>query len=166
MDYIKIVILILIIILSLLSIFFDLLIILNGLFLKIFKGKSKFPINNDNIKILEHISHRNSDAHNSTLISILLQYLTLDINQLEKQKSIIIQVRLFYAAILAGLVSYLFSNHNPMIALFILFFILVMYLQEVHINDLINRSECDYHVRRKAVEILINLKPESNRWYF
>ncbi len=153
----------LIICLALLS-FFDLLVIANGIFKIVLKTNP--PIDKDT-KILgsSNTSNSNSEVHNSTLISILLKYLAIDANQLSQQKNSIIQIRLFYAAILTGLVSYLFSSNNPLIALFILFLILIMYLLEVHFNDLINRSEIGYFIMRKAVERLINLKPKNNKWY-
>jgi len=89
-------------------------------------------------------------VNNSTLISILTRYVAIDANQILEQNRIIIQVRLFYAAILAGLVSYLYSNPKPLIALFNLLLILIMYLQEVHLKDLINRSENCYFIKCSA----------------
>jgi hypothetical protein len=154
----------LIIYLILLSLFFNLFIIVSS-FSKIVPRLDP-PIDRKT-EILEilNTSNKNSEVHNSTLISILTKYVAIDANQIMKQNRIIIQVRLFYAAILAGLVSYLYSNQRPLIALFILLLILIMYLQEVHLKDLINRSEICYFIKCSAAEQLISLKPKNKEWY-
>lgn len=151
----------LIITLVLLSLFFNFSIILNSFFRII--PRINLPINK-NTKILEkaNISDKFLQNHNSVLISTLANYVAIDANEIFERNRIILQVRLFYAAILAGLVSYLYSNPKPLIALFILLLIIIMYLQEVHLEDLLRRSTICYFIKCKAVEQLINVKP---RWY-
>ncbi len=112
----------------------------------------------------------NSDeikAHNMQLISVLNSYMALDITSFEGRENLKSQNRLFYAAILAALVSLLFMKDTPKLRIktFLLFFIVLMYFLEVHREDLDNRYFVGYDIKGLAVEKLINDKFPTT-WYY
>jgi len=136
-------------------------------------GNPADPIDKKSTKLLfpdtlgVHPSADEIRAHNLTLISLLHENMALDVTSLEGRENIKTQNRLFYAAILAALASLLFmkDSPNPTIRTFLLFFILVMYLLEVHREDLDNRYSAGFDIKGLEVEKLINAK-STTPWYF
>jgi hypothetical protein len=106
-------------------------------------------------------------THNSMLISLLHENMALDVTAFEGRENIKTQNRLFYAAILAALASFLFlkDSPNPMIRRFLLLFIVLMYLLEVHREDLDNRYFVGFDIKGLEVEKLINAKTTTS-WYY
>jgi hypothetical protein len=125
------------------------------------------------IKKNDTISALNIDAaaHNKVLIDVLQQRLAIDYSSLTSSLSIKMQFRLFYTAILAGLSSLLFSTSisnktkNIVIRRVLLSMIIIMYLLEVHFDDLYTRKDDVSKVKYMSVDSLVNLKPNDSTWY-
>jgi hypothetical protein len=107
-------------------------------------------------------------THNSTLIGIIEgRYIgagTLDASRADTR----MQARIFYAAILAGLVLLLFRDDHKMkrrVGLFLLVLTSVMYALDVHLEDLNKRQLDAASIFGRATEGLINQTPGDSTWF-
>ena len=106
-------------------------------------------------------------SRNSALISILQESISKDLSMSESRTNINIQFRLFYVAILAALVTLVYSSNvsSIPIRLYLLMFIFCMYGLEVHHEDLNWRLDNLRNIKHHDIEFLINLNPGNTTWY-
>jgi hypothetical protein len=105
--------------------------------------------------------------NNSEVISYLKELLSNDHLEITTQENIRMQLRLFYVAILAAIISFLFSDKalaKKNIIKVILFIIIAMYSLEIHHHDLFKRSIAASFVRSHAITNIIN-NPTDNISY-
>jgi hypothetical protein len=110
----------------------------------------------------------NPSSQRSNLINVLQQRIAIDGNGLATKDNIKMQIRLFYAAILAGLASLLFipkHDREHSVEFVLLILISLMYLLEVHLDDLYKRQVAVYYMKIIAADSLINLPPSDTNWY-
>lgn len=110
-------------------------------------------------------------AHNSLLISALQVNLSMDNSYRISQESIKMQIRLFYGALLIGLISVFYATarrKKPLLIIvpsIILVFMGYMYLLEIHRNDLDKRSISAFYIKAGALNSLLNSAADNSRWY-
>jgi hypothetical protein len=107
-------------------------------------------------------------AHNKILIDVLQERLAIEYSNLNSNLSIKMQFRLFYTAILAGLSSLFFHKDimwKSFIRITLLFLIIMMYLLEVHFDDLYRRQKDFSIIMYNSADSLISLKPNDSTWY-
>jgi hypothetical protein len=115
---------------------------------KHFMPEPELPIDPKSISLLSRVDSlsilsNNPISQRGNLINVLQQRMAIDGNDLAMKDNIKMQIRLFYAAILAGLSSLLFRqqrSRNHSVGFVLLILITLMYLLEVHLNDLNRRQ--------------------------
>lgn len=110
----------------------------------------------------------NPVSHNLNLVKVNQEKLAMDANDGIANRAVQMQIRLFYSAILAGLSSLLFQdkvNSKHIIRITLLFLIVMMYLLEVHLNDLSDRQKSAYYIKDSAIDSLIHLRPNDSSWF-
>lgn len=120
-----------------------------------------------------HVAPAIVGPHNATLLSVLEEREASEAGHNTSQQGLLWQVRTFYSIILAGLASLLFTGRLKdnekrdvrQIRLVLLWMIPLMYLLEVHLEDLRQRSEVTFGETLKAVELLANKSPTDSTWY-
>lgn len=112
-------------------------------------------------------SLRAAIEHDKLLISILSQREAAYIGQNSARAGLIWQVRMFYAAILTILSSLILTkNGNKHPTKWILMFTIpLMYLAEVHLQDLEKRARASTYSAAAAINTLSNLNPNDSTWY-
>ncbi len=78
------------------------------------------------------------------------------------------QGHMLYAAILAVLMSLLFSNDpqkESRVQLVLFFLIPLMYLLDVHLRDELQREYDCVQIKSDAIDLLVNRSSNSIRWY-
>jgi len=138
-----------------------------------FMGEPEEPFIAKNESVLNQIDSLSKYSSNPLaqriwLVNVLQERMSLDgisISSVEETK---MQLRLFYAAILAGVASILFTKgkkESKTVGIVLLFLIVPMYLLEVHRNDLYQRQVTVYATKGIAVDFLVNLPPQDTTWY-
>jgi hypothetical protein len=119
---------------------------------------------NDSVRVLAN----SVNAHNSTLIGVLEGRLasagTLDASRADTR----MQARVFYAAILAGLMLFVFREDHRMkrrVGLFLLVLTSVMYALDVHLDDLNKRQLDAASVLGSASKTLFDKTPSDTTWF-
>jgi len=107
-------------------------------------------------------------ADNSMLISVLQERESTSGNEIASGRAIEMQVRLFYLAILVGVISFLFKDDTKykMVPKW-MFLILIpcMYLFDVHLEDSLDRQIVSSHVTSNTIHLLANSRNTSTAIY-
>ena len=104
-------------------------------------------------------------SNRAILINLLQVRETIDANSIESGISVEMQSRMFYCAIMAGLISLLFTRkekENKLITSIFLFFIItLLYFVDIHQQDLIRRNVSARNVTSKTIDKLVNSRIET-----
>jgi hypothetical protein len=114
------------------------------------------------------VSPTTSAQQRMTLINVLEERLGSSATLKASRDGQRMQARVFYAAILAGLAALLFGgriNAKVQAGLFLLAFISVMYMLDVHMQDMDNRYTTADRTLLHASDSLINLPSRDSLWY-
>lgn len=135
-------------------------------------------IDTKSISIVDTLKIENADSiaqnkqamldHNALIISTLNQWMSIDGNQNANRESIKMQIRLFYVAIFAALIAFLFRKNDDSrtrVINYLLILISLIYAIEVHFNDMSYRRTDSYLVKAKAVNLLVNTYQRELIWY-
>jgi hypothetical protein len=155
---------------------FDFIVILVILFMIVYafvQTEVKLLPEFENTSVLKRIDSlsvftNNPIAHNSILVKVLQEQQAIVGNDLLANRTVEMQIRLFYVAILAGLSSLLFHKDNESkhtIRRVLLSLIILMYLLEVHLNDLNKRQYAVSYIKDVAIDSLVHLSPTDATWF-
>ncbi|MCX6163348.1 MAG: hypothetical protein NTU73_00545 [Ignavibacteriae bacterium] len=100
-----------------------------------------------------------ASPNHTILINLLQERETTSNNSIASSESVKMQSRMFYCAILAGLVSLLLTRkekEKKLLAFILLVMIPLMYVIDVHQKDLIRRNMSVTKITSKAVNQLVN----------
>lgn len=105
------------------------------------------------------LQKENALSNNTILINLLQEREAIDANSIESKKSLNMQSLMFYCAIMAGLMSLLFTRKGKeskiLTSVFLFFIIALLYLVDVHQQDLIQRNESPRKITSEAVDLLV-----------
>lgn len=107
-------------------------------------------------------------VHTSRVIDVLSKNTASAANLAAALESAKLQARVFYAVILAGLASLLFTQvrrKRSGVGLILLGLITLMYLLDVHLEDLGKRHTEASQTFGAATDSLVNALPNSRTWY-
>jgi hypothetical protein len=112
-----------------------------------------------------HTSNTELFAHNADLISTLQERESLEANSISSENNGLRQTRSIYIGIIGVLLTFVFrKNERNNAYIIILVLIFLFYGLDIHLVDAINRSTDSKTITSKALELVINQKPNDAIW--
>ena len=112
-------------------------------------------------------SYSDLSKHNANLISTLQERESWNMSSISSDKTVILQFQGIYIGVISILlvlaVRTIRNRKNTLISMLVI--ILVFFLLDIHLEDLLERNIESYRLTGKSLNILINQKPNNPVWY-
>lgn len=117
-----------------------------------------------------HVKASDILAHNSAIRTFLHENMAMDVSSMTAQENVKMQTRSFYVIILVALLSFMLGNSKSQhpknfIEKILLFIVILIFLIEVHNDDLNKRTNISFDVKGVAVQKLLNTNINNTIWY-